>query len=80
MGSGCDGTSLHHTFYESPRFTLTADDRTLSVSNGPRLGGTTRTMGEVIISGLSMEGDSFFDYSDRRNSDHQIEPTPERSE
>ena len=30
-----------HTFYESPRFTLTADDSTLSVSNGARLGGTT---------------------------------------
>ena len=27
-----------HTFYEPPRFTLTADDRTLSVSNGARLG------------------------------------------
>ena len=30
-----------HTFYESPRFTLTADDRTLSVSNEARFGGTT---------------------------------------
>ena len=40
MGSGCNGTSLTHTFYESSRFTLTADDRILSVSNGARLGGT----------------------------------------
>ena len=30
-----------HTSLESPRFTLTADDRTLSVSNGARLGRTT---------------------------------------
>ena len=30
-----------HTFYESPRFTLTADDRTLSVSNRARLDGGT---------------------------------------
>ena len=29
------------TFYEPPRFTLTADDRTLSVSNGARLEDTT---------------------------------------
>ena len=29
-----------HTFYESPRFTLTGNDRTLSFSNGARLGGT----------------------------------------
>ena len=30
-----------HTFYESPRFTLTADDRTLPVSNGAHLDGGT---------------------------------------